>query len=142
MKAIKKQLFFLDIPLYEREIAVVVGMNHKEAVEAAKKQKCKKDFIEDLNCEENVELCNGVADKKSQVMGAAARIGTRLFLFVGAYKDHWEYLDCLNHECFHLVQFMGIQLKMWGDVEPPAYLHSWLFKRLRRTLSGRIKNGA
>lgn len=136
-KAITKKLFFFDIPIYEREICIIVGMNHDEAVKEAKKQKCTKNFIEALNWETAKELCDKVADKKSSTEGAVVRVNDeRYFVFLKPYKNDWRYLDTLSHELFHLVQFMGQVLKFWDDIEPPAYLHTWLFKELRKILSG------
>ena len=137
MKQIKKKLFFFNVPIYDREICVVVGMNHKEALAAAKKQKCTKSFLEALNWEPAVNLCNDVADKKNNTDGAAIRVDDdKYFLFLKPFKLDWKYLDILNHECFHLTQFISTTLKIWDDVESPAYLHTWIFRTLRRILSG------
>lgn len=128
---------FFDVPIYDREICIIVGLNHKEAVKEAKKQKCTKDFLEALNEEEVKEQCEDVADLKSRVQGAARRqYPENYFLFLKPYKNNWLYLDTLNHECFHLIQFMGHMVHFWDDTEPPAYLHTWVFKKLRRILSG------
>ena len=136
-KPVKRSLFFLDVPIYEREIAVIVGMSHKQAVAAAKKQKCSKSFIKALHWETAVELCNKVHDENSQTQGAAVRVNDEhYFLFLRPYKNKWQYLDNLNHECFHLTQFMAEILNFWDENEPPAYFHTWLFKRLRMVLSG------
>ena len=140
MRAVKKKLFFFDVPVYDREICVIVGMNHKEALEAAKKQKCTPSFMKAMQWEDLIELCNKVNDKDCETEGAALRANdTRYFLVLKPYKNDWKYLDCLNHEVFHIVQFMGHIIKFWDDVEPPAYLQSWLFKELRRALSGKKK---
>lgn len=137
LKPITKKLFFFEVPIYEQDVCVVVGMTHKEAVQAAKKQKCTKSFMEALNLESAVELCDKVADKETETEGAAVKVNTNvLFLFLQPYKDDWKYLDCLNHECFHITQFMSHTLTIWDDTEPPAYLHTWMFKNLRRKLSG------
>lgn len=137
MKPYKKGFFEFDIPIYDRWIAVFVGVTHKEAVALAKKQKYSKAFIESLNSETAKELCEKVADKESQTEGAVCRINdTHYFLFLQPYKNNWKYLDILNHECFHLTQFMGHLLLIWDEREPPAYLHSWMFKELRKRLSG------
>src|SRR3990167_8547996 len=134
---IKKKLFFFEIPIYSREICVVVGMPHGQAVKAAKKQKCTKQFVEALNWETVKEVCNRTHDKESQTEGAACRVNDdSYFLFLNSYKDEWKYLDTLNHECFHLTQFISKPLTIWDENEPPAYLHAWLFKKLRRILSG------
>lgn len=139
-KPITKKLFFLHIPIYEREICIIVGMTHDEAVKEAKKQKCTKKFIEDLEWETAKELCDKVADKIASTQGAVVRVNDEsYFVFLKPYKNDWEYFDTLSHELFHLVQFMGDILKFWDDVEPPAYLHTWLFKELRRVLSGNKK---
>jgi len=139
-KHITHKLFFFNLPIYDREICVVVGMTHSQAVAAAKKQKCTKSFVEALNWESAKELCDKVADRESQAYGAAVRVNDdRYFLFLRPYKNDWKYLDTLNHECFHLTQFISMPLKLWDDVEPPAYLHAWLVKQLRRILSGQKK---
>src|SRR3990167_1789056 len=134
-KSIKHKLFFFTVPVYEREICVVVGMDHEEAVAAAKKQMCTKDFIQALKWERAVKLCNEV--KNGTVEGAAIRVNPEgYFLFLKPYKNDWKYLDTLNHEIFHLSQFISRMLQMWDDREPPAYLHTYLFRQLRRILSG------
>ena len=136
-RPIKHKLFFFPVPIYDREICVIVGMNHEQAVSAAKKQKCTKSFIEALNWEGAKEVCEKVSDKDSETAGAAVRVNdSRYFLFLRPYKNDWTYLDVLNHECFHLTQFTSKILTIWDEVEPPAYLHTWLFKKLRKTLSG------
>ena len=134
-KPIKKQLFFITVPLYEREVCAVVGMSHEEAVRAAKKQKCTKEFIKALHWESAVELCDKV--NKKEVDGAAVRVNEHsYFLFLRSYRNDWKYLDTLLHECFHMTQFISTVLTIWDDKEAPAYLHTWLFKKLRRVLSG------
>lgn len=135
-KPIKKKLFFLNVPIYEREICVIVGMTHEEVIASAKKQKCTKSFMKALDDDQVKEFCESICEKDG-VLGAAYRINDqKFFLFVRPHSNDWEYLDILNHECFHLTQFMGHRLKLWDDVEAPAYLHQWLFKKLRRTLAG------
>ena len=133
-RPIKHKLFFFPVPIYDREICVIVGMNHAQAVSAAKKQKCTKSFMEALNWETAKEHCDEVMEGKTQ--GAAVRSNDRYFLFLRPYENNWKYFDTLNHECFHITQFMSEILKIWDEVEPPAYLHSWLFTKLRRILSG------
>ena len=129
-------MFFLPVPIYGREVCIVVGMTHQEAVVAAKKQKCSKDFIAALNLEETKDNCDNVAFE-SNVQGTAVKVNnTSYFMFLKPYSNQWDYLDILNHECFHISQFIGHTLNMWDNVEPPAYLHTWLFKTLRRMLSG------
>lgn len=138
---IKKKLFFFNVPIYDREICVIVGMNHDEAVAAAKKQKCTKSFIEALNWETAKELCNNVAEKNGCLQGAALRVNEeKYFLILKPYKNDWKYFDTLNHECFHLAQYISKILTFWDEVEPPAYLHSWMFKHLRGILSGKEKS--
>jgi hypothetical protein len=133
---IKQKLFFLTVPIYDIEVCVVVGMNHQEALAVAKKQKCTKDFIETLNGEKVKESC-GKMGKIAD--GVATRIDSAFFLFLQPYKNDWKYLDTLNHEVFHLTQFISTYLTMWEDMEPTACLHEWLFKELRETLSGNKK---
>ena len=136
MKPIKRKLFFFNVPIYDREVCVVVGMSHKQAVAAAKKQKCTKDFIKALHWETAIELCDKTYND-TQTQGAAVRVNDEnYFLFLKPYKNDWKYLDILNHECFHLTQFMSKILTIWDETEPPAYLHSWMFRHLRRILSG------
>jgi len=136
-KPIKKKLFFFDIPIYEREICVIVGMSHTEAVKEAKRQKLNKSFVGALNWETAVELCNKVHDEESETEGAAVRVNDSSYmLFLKPFKNDWKYYDNLNHECFHITQFMSLILNIWDEKEPPAYLHTWIFKNLRRTLSG------
>ena|SRR3990167_5891491 len=139
MKSIKRKLFFFDVPIYDREVCVVVGMSHEQAVKAAKKQKCTKKFIEALNGETAKDICDSVYGE-TQTQGGAVRVNDdSYFLFLKPYRSDWKYFDTLNHECFHLTQFIGHVLKIWNDNEPPAYLHSWLAKKLRRVLSGTEK---
>ena len=47
-KAVQKGMFFLEVPIYDREVAVFVGLSHKEIVKKAKQRKCSKSFIESL----------------------------------------------------------------------------------------------
>jgi len=136
IKPIKKKMFFFEVPIYEREICVVVGMTHEEAMNEAKRQKCTKDFLEALNWETAKEHLNDVFGD-TNVMGSACRVNEdRYFLFLKPYRNDWQYLDILNHEIFHITQFICEPLKIWNDVEPPAYLHGWLFKKIRGVLSG------
>lgn len=130
----KKGLYFVDVPIYDREIAVFIDLSHDEALKEAKRQKCRADFIEDLNHEETKELCEKTHSDEEATEAAVRRMGMRMFLFLRKPKNNWFFWDVLNHETFHLVQFMSQPLKIWDDVESPAYLHSWLFKHLRRFL--------
>lgn len=137
-RTFKKGLFFLEVPIYEREIAVFVGLNQREALTEAKKQKCTKSFIETLETDpETIEFLNAPPVGGLEREGAARRINeNRYFLFLKPFRNDWEYYDTLAHECFHLTQFIGEPLQIWSDIEPPAYLYTFIFKTLRRKLSG------
>jgi hypothetical protein len=131
----KKGLYFVEVPVYDREIAVFIGLSHDEAIKEAKKQKCRQSFIDAINWETAKELIEKVNDKTEQTEAAALRVNAdRFFLVLKPPKNNWFFWDVLNHETFHLTQFISLPLKMWDDIEPPAYLHSWLFKRLRKFL--------
>lgn len=131
----KKGLYFFEVPIYEREIAIFIGLSHEEALAEAKKQKCRKSFIESINWDKAKDLMEKVHDPEQQTAAAAIRVNNdKLFLIIGTPKNTWFFWDILNHETFHLTQFMSHPLTIWDDVEPPAYLHSWLFKHLRKFL--------
>lgn len=129
-------MFEFDVPVYERWIAVFVGLTHDEAVAEAKKQKYSKEFIESLNWEGAKTVCDNVMNE-SQTEGAVCRVNdSHFFMFLKPFRNDWLYYDCLNHEVFHITQYMSKILTIWDDDEPPAYLHSWLFKGIRRKLAG------
>lgn len=134
LKPVKSRMFFQHIPIYEQEVCVIVGMTQAQAIRAAKKHKCSKEFIElleDDECTKNFENL-----ERGYTQGSASYCDNHFFLFLKPAKNDWHYLDILNHEVFHLSQFLSKQLNMWDELEPPAYLHSWLFKTLRRELMG------
>lgn len=131
----KKGLYFVDVPVYDREIAVIIDLSHEEVLREAKKQKCGQQFIDALNDEETKYLCEKVHSDSEATEAAVRRLKMRTFLFLRKPKNNWFFWDTLNHETFHISQFFSHQFTMWDDVEPPAYLHSWLFKTLRRFLS-------
>lgn len=138
-KPIKKKLFFFSVPIWDREICVIVGLTYKEAISAAKKQKCTKNFIE---CMESDFVKDRDFWTEKRVDGEAMRVNPEnYFILLRPYKNDWKYLDTLSHECFHLVQFMGHSLNFWDNTEPPAYLHQFLFAELRKILSGYKKEG-
>lgn len=130
----KKGLYFFEVPVYEREIAIFIGLSHDEAIAEAKKQKCTKEFIHDLCNTETKDLLDKVHSQTEATEAAVRWMGMRTFLFLQQPKNTWFFWDTLNHETFHISQFLSHQFKMWDDVEPPAYLHSWLFKHLRKFL--------
>lgn len=135
-KPIKKKMFFLDVPIYDREICVIVGMTHAEAIASAKRQGCTNRFIEELSRDtvRDSGFWEGGAAGMAIDTGNSAAI-----LLIPPFKDSWEWYDILNHECFHLTQFIGQKLNMWDDLESVAYLHDWIFKNIRRRCSGQIK---
>ena len=131
-----KGFFFLDVPIYEGQVAVIVGMTHKEVVAKTKRLKCNESFMKALCDEDTVEMCRRVYDPECETQGVAMqRNGTHFFLVLGRYQNDWSYLDVLNHECFHLTQYISQKYTMWDYLEPPAYLHSFLFRELRKKLS-------
>lgn len=139
-KPILKGMFEFEVPIYDRWVAVFVGMNHKECIAVAKKQGYSKDFIESLKWEPAQAVCDGVADKDSQTDGAVCKVNdSHFFMFLRPFRNDWKYYDTLNHEVFHITQYMSQILTFWDENEPPAYLHSWMFKELRRKLSGLSK---
>lgn len=135
-KTIKKGAFFIDIPIFGGQISVFVDMNHKEAVAYAKRKKYQKKYIEELEAEETAKSCNEVADKNCSVEAGAHRQGDFFFLFLKPYSEDWGYLDIVNHECFHLAQFFCHRKNCWDDIEPPAYIHGFIFTSVRHKLSG------
>ena len=135
-EGIKKGHFFVDIPIFGGEISVFVDMNHDEAMNYAKKHKYQNKYIKELGAESTKKLCDEVADKNTNVLGGAHREDDFFFLFVKPYQGNWNYLDIINHECLHLAQFLCHKKNCWDDIEPPAYIHGYIFQEIRHKLSG------
>ena len=134
-KPITKGMFELDISIYATWAAVFVGVNHQQALALAKKQRYSKKFLTALNDDVAIEKCNNVS-ADTNVEGSVCKIDDYLFIFLPPYKLDWDYYDILNHEIFHLTQFVAVPRGFWDEIEPPAYLHTWLFKTIRKKLSG------
>lgn len=137
IKPITKKMFFLDVPIWNREICIIVGMSYEEVLRETKRGKYSDSFIKCIESDFIKE--RGFWDNP-KVEGEAVRANEeKYFLLLRPFKNSWDWADVLSHECFHMTQFIGEVLNFWSDVEPPAYFHQWLTSEIRKICSGNKK---
>ena len=127
----KPKVFLQDCGIFSNEIIVSAGCPKEEILKYLKKlPRVKKEAIEWIAKEERAfEVFN-------RNTGATWYDNGRTLLLLGRPKDDWDYWECLIHEISHIVTFMARDKMFENEDECRAYLHEYLFHRIRRKLMG------
>ncbi len=128
----KSKVFVQPVHPYRKEILVIVGSTFADV----KKVLGKKDPIYDYL--EKSPLFDDVKSGKNTGI-AIHGPNSEMVLILPEYKDNWAYWENLIHELSHIVDYVQVDCLLTNEVEATAYLHEWLFRRIRQKIQG-IKN--
>lgn len=132
-KLSKKCLFVQDTGIFTDEFVVAIGYNHAEILEELKQIKATKevfDFVRSTKqkFEEYVKGNSGGVFFNEE--------GKAILMHFQKWSDTWDFWEVLLHECCHVVQGLEDAKNIIEEVEARAYTTQYLFRKIRRKLSG------
>jgi hypothetical protein len=133
-KMIKKCIFWVEVNLYKHDVLVCVGVTAADALKKVKNQE--KDYIQFIK--DNEGLFDKVLNDKYAYALKNNKTG-HILLILGTPNDTWDYWELVLHETCHIVQYITELKMLEGEIEAQAYLHEYLFRTIRRKLSGHDK---
>ena len=132
----KPCIFTQDYGTYTNEILVMSGISDKKKVFAyLKKIRANVDFTKWVLTDFD-ELRNRLGKTESGLFAWNDKVnGTVLFL--KQCSDSWDFWEALMHECSHIVHRIAKKKGfLENEVEAQAYLFEYLFRSIRRKLTG------
>ena len=136
----KKQkpiIFTQEVNPYRHQITVFAGCSQKEAEVWAKKHILKtelKDYLEFIK--NNEQLFTEVLNKNQLGYAICHEKKQYIVIILQKFEDTWSYWECLLHELSHVLDWLVEWKLLDGETEARAYLHEWLFNRIRRKIQG------
>src|SRR3990167_10368576 len=130
----KPKVFSQPIHPYRYEVLVCVGARIKDVMAWVKNngtKEAKKDFPSILKQYEDLFLKVSSGEKKGYALHFSKDKKDYYFLLLSNYKDNWDYWECLIHETSHILDWVSEACMLEKETEARAYLHEWLFNRIR-----------
>lgn len=129
----KKQIFIQDTGMFRNEFIVACGYTKDDIVAWCKKQKVKKEYVEFIRDDVNIEKLHSGAQTGQLWHHEVQKI---MLLITSEVKDEWEFWETILHEVVHAVQHMTRWKNLENEDECQAYLVEYLFRNIRRKLQG------
>lgn len=130
----KPKIFIQDCGHYSNQLLVICGATKKETFTFLKKKKII--YAKSKWVLENFDEWNGLVPKtKLGLFCWDTEIDTTV-LFLGKFSDDWVYLETLMHELHHATLHIAKQKGFLEEMENQAYLFEFLFRSIRRKISG------
>ena len=133
----KKHIFVQDCGILNFDIVVLVGVDEKYFKDWSKKNRkliCKEEADYIL---ENIDFT--LDDKNSDGFLHYNYEKGYFVLVTKEAVDEWDYWTILLHEITHAAQHLSEKYYFKGEREFEAYMFEYLFKNIRRKISGVTK---
>ena len=125
-----RKMFVQPIHPYRHELLVCAGMSMKEVVKKVDDKECA-DWIR-----KGEYMFQNIESKKQAGYTAFHQDKGYIMVLLQPVNDKWEYWECLIHELSHVVDDISSMKMLQEEGEARAYLQEWLFREIRRKLTG------
>lgn len=134
-KMLKEYIDYIPIDIYKSGLFVVAGVTDKNKVF----KWLKKNKAHIVTSKAILEEFDKITESlKDDVLGLHMYVveTNHKIIFLKTPKNCWDYWETLMHELHHMVYYETKESSLEKETEAQAYLFEYLFRTIRRKISG------